>query len=284
MIEQHKDISSIINKYDAFLIDLWGVVHDGQTTYPSARNALEELKAAEKTVIFLSNAPKRAFMAEKGLDYVGIPRDLYDHVVTSGEATYDFLKSGNHNYGNKYYIIAPDWDANLLDGTSYKKVESPKDADFIVAVGFDNETSTIADYMPQINEAYKAGIPMICANPDVEVIKITGERSLCAGVMAHEYKKLGGNVRYFGKPYKEVYEKCLSLIPKIPKAKIAAIGDNLETDVLGANNLNIDSYFIAGGILGEKLGVDHGQLPEEKSLNNLCRECQIQPKAVLARL
>jgi len=122
---------------------------------------------------------------------------------------------------------------------------------------------------------------MICANPDIVVVRQTGTRALCAGVIAEKYAQMGGKTTQFGKPYKQVYEKCFALVPNTPKARIAAIGDNLATDIKGANKAGIDSYLIAGGILGEQLGIQHGQLPAPEKLAKICDELGAKPDGVL---
>lgn len=281
MIKQYPNISSIIGQYDAFIVDLWGVIHDGIKAYPGVIDCLKQMKRANKEIIFLSNAPRRAEKAIEGLLRVGVDASLYDHIVTSGDITHQYIESDKHGYGNKYYMIGPERDAGLLDGTKYERVLFTKDADFVVVTGFDNDESVIKDVYPDLKNSLKYKLPMICANPDLVVVRQTGVRALCAGVIAQEYKKMGGHAWQFGKPYKEVYFKALSLLDRNDLSRIAAIGDNLETDILGANKREIDSYLVAGGILGEKLKIKHGQLPDQKKLESLCKKQGIFPYAVL---
>lgn len=277
-IEQHKNISAIIDNYDAFIIDLWGVIHDGVVAYPGVNECLEQMKKSGKKIVFLSNAPRRAFRAVEGLQRVGVPDHLYDHILTSGEVTHDYVKSGRHELGKKYYMIGPERDAGLFDGLDNVRVQKPADADFIIVTGLEQDESTLGEYAPVLEECLRCNLPMICANPDYVIVRQTGVRALCAGAIAEKYQEMGGNVRQFGKPYREVYDRVIELIGEV---SVAAIGDNLDTDIKGANNMDIDSYLIAGGILGEELGIKHGQLPEIKKLEKVCDKAGIAPKAVL---
>lgn len=278
-IESFPNIAAIADRYDALLLDLWGVIHDGQALYPEVVETLEQLHKAGKHIVFLSNAPRRSIRAVEGLQRLGVPDGLYDQVVTSGEAAFDYL-TGQHEYGKYYFMIGPERDNGLLDGTDFVMVRDPKDADFAIVTGFDHDAETLEDKQSILDAVHACSLPMICTNPDEVVVRLNGTRALCAGALARAYEAMGGSVRYFGKPYQEVYDKALSLLHMHDHRRVAAIGDNLDTDILGANHFQIDSYLIAGGILGEKLGIQHGQLPEIAQLESLCCK-ETQPKAVL---
>jgi HAD superfamily hydrolase (TIGR01459 family) len=296
-IKQLHHIAEIADKYDIFFVDLWGVIHDGVEAYPGVHEALASLKQAGKKVIFISNAPRRAFRAVEGLRNLNIADDLYDNVVTSGEVTFEYLKNvrgeqwivdGNHYspptaHYSRYIILGPDRDNGLLDGAGYEKVLAVKDADFMVVTGFDHDDSNMDEMQPYLDEAIKLNLPLICANPDLIVVRLSGKRALCAGVIANKYAEMGGYVTYFGKPYKEVYERAMQLVGSVPKNRIAAIGDSLLNDIKGANDFGIDSYLIPGGIAGEELGIVHGQLPTQEKLKAFCDKHGVTPTGVLAR-
>ncbi len=281
MIKQYSSITSIIADYDAFFIDLWGVIHDGVEAYPGVNDCLDKMRQAGKKLIFLSNAPRRAYRAIEGLRKVGVPDGLYDHVVTSGEVTFEFMQSGSSGYGKHYYMIGPERDGGLFDGLDLKRVASPKDADFVIVTGFEDDNSTLEEKIPELEECLRYKLPLICANPDIVIVRISGVRALCAGAIAEKYEQMGGRIKQFGKPYNEVYQKCMSYVQGVPKSRIAAIGDNLDTDIKGANNFDIDSYLIAGGILGEELGIKHGQLPSPDKLQKVCDRAAVAPTGVL---
>ncbi len=285
-ILQHQGLSTIIDKYDVLFVDLWGVIHDGIEAYPGITEALISLQEAEKKVIFISNAPRRAFKAIEGLQKLGIPDGLYDAVITSGEVVYQSLVGGspfivNGNSGKRFIIIGPERDACLLDGTDYIKVMDVKDADFMIVTGFDNDDSTMEEKQHYLDEAIKLNLPLICANPDLVIVRISGKRALCAGAIAIRYIEMGGRVIQFGKPYRQVYLKAMELAGSPAKERVAAIGDSMLTDIKGAKDFGIDSYLIPGGIHGKELAVIHAQLPDTNKMQDFCNKYNIYPTGIL---
>lgn len=279
------NINEISNDYQYYIFDVWGVVHDGQTAYDGAIKAIKELRAKNKKICFLSNAPRRAFKVENILQKFGITTDLYDFVMSSGEATYLFLEENQNNnyqqYGQKYFYIGPQKDIDLLEGLNYQITNNASEADFAITTGFDDDHSTIEEKLPQIKDAIANNLKLICVNPDLIVIRQSGLEMLCAGVIAKEYLKLGGQVQYFGKPFDEVYKTTCKLFgSNIKKSEILAIGDGLETDIKGANDFGIDNLLLTGGILANKINnnLDSSQLIVE--LNNICDNYQTYPSYV----
>lgn len=291
-----KNITEIAKNYDYFILDIWGVIHDGSQTYPRVLEQLKYLRQLGKKVCFLSNAPRRSSKVAEVLKKFGITEDLYDFIITSGEATFLFLQE-NQNNSTKlqhligttpnsfhYYYIGPEKDADLLNGLGYKATIDAAQADFVVATGFDHDLSTIEEKLPQLSEAKKNNLTMICVNPDLIVVKQNGLELICAGLMALEYKKMGGKVVYFGKPYNLVYEQVFRLFSNPDKTKVLAIGDGIETDILGANKNGIDSALVAGGILAGELGIKHGELPNQDSMQKICNKYQAYPQFVIGKL
>lgn len=279
----HAKVKDLTTTYDIFFVDLWGVIHDGIATYDGVQNTLQQLKAANKTVIFISNAPRRKIKAEEVLHRLGISSDLYSDLITSGEVVYEMLLADKFKtYGKKFFNLGPKRDDGLMEGSDYQRVETIKEADFIIATGFDNDNSTLDEQLPLLEQATQLSLPLICANPDLLVVRKDGSQALCAGVSAAKYQEMGGKVSYFGKPYQEIYQAALKLINNSNKAKIAAIGDSLITDIKGANDFGIDAFFIPGGIYGSELKITHGQMPGQGNLNNLYQKYNIFPHAALA--
>ena len=236
----------------------------------------------------LSNAPRRSEKAIKVLENLGITSDLYEDIITSGEAVFKNLldnQSNNFNkYGKNYYYIGPEKDLDLLDDLNYNKVGSALDADFALVTGFDDFDSVVDEKLNILKECKYNNLKLICVNPDLIVIKQTGQEILCAGIIAQQYKDLGGEVVYFGKPYKAIYDLIFSLAKISDKNQVIAIGDGIETDIKGANNIEIDSALIPGGILSNKLSIAHGELPEDNKIRKLCKDYNIYPKFILAKL
>lgn len=282
MISYLNKVSEFADKFDAFILDLWGVLHDGTTPYPKAIETLKSLREKNKRIIMVSNAPRRAKKAEDRLTDLGFNRDLYDHIITSGEVTYEYLKDRyKADSWSKYYYIGPVKDEDIIDGLEYERVENPKDAHFALVTGFDHFGDGMETKLPETKECLENDLPFICTNPDKIVVKQTGEVMLCAGLLADFYEENGGEVIYFGKPYDSIYKKCLELFNMSDSSKIAAIGDSLHTDIAGANNINIFSVLVASGILKEDLKVNYGELPTEENLLSLCKKDGNSPKAVL---
>ena len=267
-------IASIIPIYDYFLLDLWGVVHDGEQLYAGVAHTISLLQKSHKKIIFLSNAPRRAERAAQVLERLGIEKNGYEQVVTSGEVGYNWLLSKDANLGKKYFYIGEEKDHALLYNTDYQEVFALEEADFILNLGFGSDGGSSQDFSHTLAQAQKMNKKMLCLNPDLEVIKLDGRRFACAGMLAEQYIAIGGEVVFFGKPYSQVYDECYNLFGSPDKAKILAVGDSLDTDILGANRFGVDSALITGGILRGK---------SEAEIEEICLAKNIRPKYMLPK-
>lgn len=281
-------IKEIYKNYNYFVFDVWGVLHDGSNAYPNVVETLEFLRKEGKKVCLLSNAPRRSHKVEQILEKFGISKNFYDFILTSGEATFIDLeenqKNNYQNFGKKYFYIGPDKDLDLLDELNYERIEKTENADFIINTGFDNPDSVITEKLPQIVAAKKHNLPMICVNPDLIVVSQAGKEMICAGTLAREYEKMQGKVLYYGKPYEAVYKIVLKKFGNPKKEEVIAIGDGLETDILGANKFSIDNILVTGGILANSLEIKFFEEPNVERLNAICQEYQIFPKFVISNL
>ena len=266
-------LKPILAEYDAFLVDLWGVIHDGSNLYPGVMRTLTELKLAGKPVIFLSNAPRVSAKAAANLDRLGITRDYYREVVTSGQVARDWLAKATH-LGTHYYYLGPSKDEDILDNLADYQKAPMDDADFILCTGYEFDFQPHDDIIPLLDRLAALDLPMLCVNPDLEVVKQDGTRQLCAGAVAETY---AGEVKQIGKPYPEVYETCRALLKTENSPRLLAIGDNPLTDIRGANMANIDSLLIAGGVLKAETGM----LPSEAEARDICAIFGITPTYVL---
>ena len=236
-------LSEIYKEYDAFLIDLWGVMHNGIRLNVSAMNAVEELEGKGKKIVFLSNAPRPTKKVVEFLKKLKMEDKFLKNVLTSGEAALNSLKK--NKFGEKFYHLGPQRDDSLFSGIKKNKTTLDK-CDFILCTGlFDEEEENLKHYENLLKDFTKK--KLVCTNPDL-VVHRGGEEEYCAGKIAEIFENLGGEVIYFGKPYKEVYLSCLEA-----NQKTLVIGDNLKTDIKGANNMNLDSIFITGGIHRSKI-------------------------------
>ena len=252
-------------EYDGFILDLWGVVHDGTAPFPGVLDCMERLIAAGKRLVLLSNAPRRSDDVMRRITRIGVPERLYHGIMSSGEKAWLHLKHRDEPFyaalGHRCVHIGSERDLEIREGLDLVFVDVPAEADFILNTGPAEWEDTLETYMPVLAEALSRGLPMVCANPDLVVVH-NGKPALCAGALAEEYQRLGGRVRWHGKPYPSVYESCLGLLGIGEKRRILAIGDSLRTDIAGATGAGIDSLFIAGGIHADELSNDGVLDPE----------------------
>ena len=235
--------------YDGFVLDLWGVVHDGVKPYPGVLDCLKALLDAGKRIALLSNAPRRAWDVVNRISAIGVPRELYNEVMSSGEEAWQYLKDRTDPFyvglGTKCLHICSDRDLEIRGGLDLDYVERAEDAEFILNTGPAGWDDTLDDYAPILATARERNLKMCCANPDLMVNHGT-HLALCAGALAVHYEEIGGAVRWHGKPYPSVYASTLELLGIADKQRVLAVGDSLRTDIAGANGAGIDSLLIAG--------------------------------------
>ena len=233
-----KGLKEIYNKYDIFFIDLWGVIHNGIQLYSGAIEVLENLYKLNKKFILMSNAPRPSKDVEKFLLNLKMDKIFAKNIFTSGEAA---LKSLRQNlYGKFFFHLGPERDNSLIKGFKKNKT-SLKKADFILCTGLLDGHEESLDFYKDLLKNYTQ-IKMICTNPDLIVYR-GSKQEYCAGTLAEIFKELGGKVIYFGKPHPEIYKFCIKR-----GEKVLIIGDNIRTDIKGANNMKFDSLFITDGI------------------------------------
>ena len=274
-------MSPLAGRYDAFIVDLWGVVHDGVRAFPAAVDCLERLHGQGKRILILSNAPRRAVEVAARSAEIGLPPQVCDFIMSSGEETWRHL--AEHSAGARCYHLGPARDLGMRIGLDYQFVDDMAAADFILNTGALSVEDTAERYDALLRPAAARGVPMICANPDLEVIR-GGKREICAGAIAARYEDLGGTVRYHGKPHPGIYRICFALLEGIPPARIAAIGDSLRTDIAGAAAAGIDSLFVTGGLQGAELGVDAAGNADPARLAALCDAAGMHPTGALPAL
>ena len=256
-----KSLREITKAYDGFILDLWGLVHDGETPYPPAKSTLAALKAAGLKTLLLSNAPRRAHVLVEAMARMGIERSLYGEVLSSGEATRDALIARDDSFfaslGHRVYHLGPERDRSVFEDTNLNIVANLGIADFILCTGPIDLTDQVADYQSVIDAGLTYRLPMVCANPDLLVIR-GGKAVICAGAIAERYRSMGGLVAYRGKPDPAIYHLAARLLGVSNPRRIAGVGDALETDIKGANAAGFDSIWCTGGIHAAELGCAYG--------------------------
>jgi HAD superfamily hydrolase (TIGR01459 family) len=252
-------LGALAARYDGFILDLWGVVHDGVAPLPGAPQCLARLKAAGKRLVLLSNAPRRAEDVAERIARIGIPRTLYDAVFSSGEEAWQCLRGRGEPFyaqlGRRCLHIGSERDMGMRDGLALDFVAEPEEADFVLNTGPAGWHDRIEDYEGLLRRALRCELPMVCANPDL-VVMHGGALTLCAGALAERYEAWGGVVRWHGKPYRSVYETSIRLLGVAERSRILAVGDSVRTDIAGAEGAEIPSLLIAGGIHAREFGAE----------------------------
>ena len=233
-------LSSIAQNYSLFYIDLWGVVHNGISLHNEAIRVLKEITKKNKDYILLTNAPRPNSAVKLFLEKLGMEKEIREHVFTSGEAALNYLKKNLFN--KSFFHIGPPRDFDLFKDFKKMKSQNIDKSQYILCTGLFDEHNTDLKYYKDLFEK-NLEKKMICTNPDLIVDK-GSIRELCAGSVAKEFELIGGKVDYFGKPYSLVYSQSA----EIKNKNVLCIGDNLNTDIRGANNQQFDSLLILNGI------------------------------------
>ena len=270
-ITYQRGLSSILSAYDAFIIDQWGVLHDGKVLYPSALMTMDLIKKANKKTVMLSNSSKRVGSSIAGLKKVGLDPEMYfDGIVTSGELAWKFIQGGGMA-GNKIFLFGNGQDDDEYVSSLGCVIAGPEEADFILARGTFSISGSDTKEFPDAfdlfsSEAFHAGLdvcakrylPMVCSNPD---FYRPGSGQPMPGKIAAAYEALLGDrekIKFFGKPYRDSYEACFKSLHGIDRTRVAGIGDSLDHDILGAARNGIHSIFIENGVHCTTLGSCEG--------------------------
>jgi len=246
-------LRDLLSGKEVVLSDIWGVVHNGLESFPEACEALHRYRSEGGTVILITNAPRPADSVQRQLRKLGVADDVYNAIVSSGDLTRHYVAA---HPGGKVFWLGPERDNSIYRGLDLT-ISQLENADYIICTGlFDDETETPDDYRPMMLRARERKLPLICANPDIVVER--GDRLIyCAGAIAELYRELGGEVIFYGKPHRPIYERAMELASAhvshpITRDKVLAIGDSVRTDLAGAHGFGIDLLFITRGIHSEE--------------------------------
>lgn len=277
-------LSDVSDQFDGFILDLWGLIHDGVTAYPGVVETFEALKRAGIATTLLSNAPRRSRLLVDGMSAMGISRDLYDDVFSSGEATWQELTARSDSFfsalGDQTYHIGPERDVSVLEDTGIERIQAIETADFVLNTGPVELHHSVDDYLDVLRHASERALPMVCANPDDVVIR-EGRRVICAGAIARHYESLGGKVAYRGKPDPAVYHLAAEKLGLKDPDRIAVVGDALETDVAGADAAGFKSIWCTGGIHAEALETKYGEPADPSRAAELAQTYGRAPWAII---
>jgi len=280
-------LSSLAEGYDGLLVDLWGCLHNGITAYAEAVDALVRFRGQGGRVVLLSNAPRDGRAVMEQLVRFGVPDDAWDAIMTAGLAVkLEMAERADPWFaalGRRFYHIGTEKDANLLQGLDYERVSTVDEAEFVLCCGIRHSGETVADIRPELDAALAHGLPLVSTNPDKSVLR-GDNREICAGTLAEAYVAMGGAMREEGKPYPAVYRRCAALLDGVPAERILAIGDGIETDILGARDAGIDAVWITGGLPAHTWGIAPGDAPPQDRVAEACARHDVAPVAVLPLL
>ena len=279
-------IREVVLRYDGFILDLWGVIHDGVAPMPGAVECLRSLLEEGKRIALLSNAPRRADDVVRRITRIGVPAELYHHVMSSGEEAWQHLNRRDDPFyaglGRRCLHIGPERDMEIREGLALEFVDTAEEAQFILNTGPAGWDDRIEDYEPLLRAALARDLPMVCANPDL-VVMHGNQLALCAGALAKWYEEAGGRVRWHGKPFRSVYDTCFGLLAIEDRSRILAVGDSLRTDIAGAAGAGLDSLLIAGGIHAEEFGAVSDRTPDLRRVEAAIRDGSYNPAGVAWR-
>jgi HAD superfamily hydrolase (TIGR01459 family) len=252
-------LREVAERYDAFIFDVWGVLHDGTKPYDGVLPTLQVLQKVGKPVLLLSNAARRSAHVTPHLAGIGVPRELYQDMLTSGDESWRGLKTRGHadalpfyrDLGRRCFVLGVGRDPGFFDALDVERVEDPAASDFILANSLVRPGLTPADFEDVMQAARGNGASFICANPDL-VVLYGGKLEYCPGSLAARYEALGGSVMYHGKPHAPVYERALTMLGNPDPSRVLCVGDSLRTDIAGASAAGLDSLLLACGIHKEE--------------------------------
>jgi len=258
-IKELQSIDEISHFFEVFIFDIWGTIYDGQALFEGVKNVLQGLRQKGKCVIFLSNSPQIENVVYERLSALGIDSGLFDEIVTSGGEAKRQLsarrQSKKKQFNGPVYLTGPNRYPNVIPQENFLIETALDKSNWILNAGPDKAEETLDHYIEILQRAKSLNIPMLCTNPDKTVLH-GNKTHICAGYLAAYYSSIGGVVSYIGKPYPAVFERCKSLSGKMDTSRYLMIGDNLETDIRGANSIKFSSLLLGTGVhkITEKSG------------------------------
>lgn len=289
LIDSFAEISA---NYELALVDLWGCVHNGVDIYPAAQAALRAFRQTGGQVVLVTNAPRPKAAVQARLDEMGLHRDSYDVIATSGDAAQEGMLMGA--VGRRVWHLGPEKDDAFFSDLPEWLADQPPiervsfdEAEGIVCTGpFDEMTETPEDYRGRFLAAKARGLKLLCANPDI-VVDFGETRLYCAGALAQLYDEMGGESLYFGKPHPPIYDLARRVAVnaglRFSEERVIAIGDGIRTDVSGGIAEGFDTLFLTGGLAAAEFGSDV-ESPDPTMLTEWTRTQGIQPTYAMGRL
>jgi HAD superfamily hydrolase (TIGR01459 family) len=280
-------VSQLVEMYDGFIVDQWGVLHDGVAPYPGAQECVRRLHETGKRIVVLSNTGQSAGRNLSLMQRMGFDAACFERFVGAGEdaraALAERREAFHRGLGRRCYAFTRGGNTSLIERIGLELVADLQDAEFLLVIGIDAPPLGVADYEALLQAGIARKLPMVCANPDI--VRVSPEGTVAApGALARRYEQLGGRVFYHGKPHPAIYGSCLRALEGCPPERVIAIGDSIEHDVLGASRAGLACALIAGGIHAEALVERWGELPDAERWRAFSAQAVARPDYVLPAL
>ena len=265
-MERIEGISGLTDRFDVFLLDQYGVLHDGTLLYPGVVEALEYLQQCGKTVMIISNSGRRAAANMERLSGIGIAPDLYQHLVTSGEVAWQMLAArGNTALGDTgnempasdlsgartCFLVTRGDGPSVIEGLDLAETDDAEAADLVLIAGSEGDRHPIEHYRSLLAPAARRATPCLCTNPDKIMLTPTGP-AYGAGRIAELYQELGGPVRWIGKPFPEIYRNAMRMLVDPDTARCIVVGDSIEHDIAGGKAAGLAAALVRTGVLADQ--------------------------------
>lgn len=250
--------ADLLDLYDVFILDLWGVVHNGIQPYPDSVDFMELAQKRGKTISLLSNAPRRVEQVKTSLvRNIGVPESGFNTLMTSGEDAFQAMKHRDEPFfanlsGKAWFLGEPNNDQSMLDGHGFEFTDDPSKAGFILNTGPSKPDAKVEDWDDKLDIWLENKTPMICANPD-RVVHKGDVLQICGGSIAERFEDMGGTVSWHGKPFAGVYETVFKQVGLTDKTKALMVGDSFITDIAGGQAAGIDTCLVTGGIYRDRI-------------------------------
>ncbi len=284
MIKPIVNVSKVIDPYNTVIVGFNGVLSDGAGIKKEAVDALIGMKRAGKHIVLLSNTASRVSSLVNYLNSNKVPVVVFDAMVTAGEILHYKFKSRQGEFGalgTSYYLLGDQTDKGVFAGLDYFQTDNLSKAEFMFMHSVAKNTDVIEDYLPLLEHAASLGIPLVCAGNDTSSYK-DGEISLAPGAVAEQYAVLGGKIITLGKPDAKILAYSLDGIPDVKKETVVVIGDNIATDIKGANLLGVASILVSKGVHVNFLG--EGYIPDVAKTRELATNFDAYPDFVISNL
>ena len=278
-----QSLAEISNRYSALFVDLWGCVHDGITPFPAAVQALQAYRKTGGAIVLVTNSPRSSLEVERQLEYLGVTKDAWDTIATSGDSARTALFQGV--VGQHVYFIGTPEDLPFFDAIGI--IDDPieitrvplENAEGVICTGPFNSTAEPKILLPELRYARDKGLKLLCANPDI-IVDRGATREWCAGALAQLYTEIGGESLYFGKPHAPIYDLAMrrlkALNKDIAKSAILVIGDGPQTDMSGARDNGFDALFISGGLASRETRTE--EQPDPAALKDYLASQSLTPE------